>query len=184
MVSAKHSALSVLTLLAAGLLIGEPVAAQWISKDIAQRKQHPGSHWQHQRAARSMQHARDYSHGLYNYVIEAPMVTQEVAQAEAQGIARNLEATQRELATVRQAAPQQDAIQQSLAKVEQHLKAAAEMQKKLQQECQKAEGDQTAVANCCSDLTKELDQAIAEHAALMRKLDRVAVGQGTPPTAR
>jgi|GEM_PF-1400408 len=161
----------------------EPVAAlaQGGSVNPIERRLHPGQgYWGNQRAARSMQHARDYTIGLHDYTIRAERIAPTIAQSEAEGVTRNLQATHQNLAVVREAAPDGQAVRASIGKIEQHLKKAAELHQALHEECHRQEIDREATAECCNDLIKELDLAIAEHGALMRQLERAARNQEAP----
>ncbi len=120
---------------------------------------------------RSIQHARDYTSGLHDYTIRAERIAPAIAQSEAEGVTRNLQATQQNLAVVRETAPDDQAVRDSIGKVEQHLKKAAELHQTLHEQCHRQEIDREATAECCNDLIKELDLAIAEHGALMRSLN-------------
>ena len=178
----KNCMLASLVVLTMGVVAAEPlVALAQRARNPVERRLQPGAgYWENQRAARSMQHARDYSHGLYDYTIRAEQIAPAIAKSEAEGVTRNLQASQQELAAVRKTAPNDPSVGASLDKIEQHLKKVAELQQKLHEECNRQDIDRTATADCCGELTRELDQAIAEHASLMRQLDRAALAPAQP----
>lgn len=181
MFTCKQNCIFLASLLAMAAAV-EPVAvlAQRGVNPI-ERRLHPGQgYWGNQRAARSIQHARDYTSGLHDYTIRAERIAPAIAQSEAEGVTHNLQATQQNLAVVRETAPDDQAVRDSIGKVEQHLKKAAELHQTLHEQCHRQEIDREATAECCNDLIKELDLAIAEHGALMRQLERAARNQESP----
>ncbi len=158
----------------------EPVAllTQRMGINPIERRLRPGDgYWANQRAARNMQHARDYMSGLYDYTVRAERVAPAVAQSEVEAVTRNLQATRQNLTVVRETAPEDQAVKTSIDGIEQHLKRAIELHQTLHEECHRQEIDREATADCCNDLIRELDQAIAEHGALMRQLERAARNQ-------
>jgi hypothetical protein len=173
-VKTRHWMLGSFVALTMVVVAAQPlVAIAQRAANPVERRLRPGTgYWDNQRAARSMQHARDYSHGLYDYMLRSEQVVPPIAKSEAEGVTRNLQASQRELATVRKTAPDNQSVRISLDRIEQHLTKAAELQQTLREECNRQEIDRTATADCCGELARELDQAIAEHASLMRQLDR------------
>jgi hypothetical protein len=178
----KNCVLGCIVALAAVVAAEPLVAIAQRGGSPAERRLRPGAgYWENQRAARSMQHARDYSHGLYDYTVRSEQIAPPIAKAEAEGVARNLQASQRELTAVRQSAPDEQAIRTSLDKIDQHLKKATELHQKLHEECNRQDIDRAATAVCCDELSAELDQAIAEHASLMRRLERTGRSEAGPP---
>ncbi len=156
---------------AVGSRSASPHRVQSRRRSIAARRQHPGKgFWANQRASRSLQHAQTYSCDLYNYSRGATLVVPEVAKTESENIGRNLEAAKREFATVRAALGGNKEALVALDGIGKHLNKAAETQKSLHEECCKDSPDSGVCAGCCSDITKELDKAVAEHDALMRTL--------------
>tara|TARA_R110002124_G_scaffold223994_1_gene389449 strand:- start:32 stop:589 length:558 start_codon:yes stop_codon:yes gene_type:complete len=132
-------------------------------------KPHYGS--SNQRASRSMSHARDYSRDLYYYARDAHIIDPKIAKSESTELGRNIEATKKELATIRKEYAGDKEVLASLKLIEDHLKNATTQHKTLHTECQMDTFDGNAGMKCCSDITKELEKAMAEHAALMRKLE-------------
>lgn len=148
-----------------------PPRVQSRRRSIAARRQHPGKgFWANQRASRSLQHAQTYSRDLYNYSRGATLVVPEVAKAESESIGQILETAKREFATVRAALDGNKEALVALDGIGKHLNKAAETHRSLHEECCKDSPDSHKCAGCCSDITKELDKAVAEHDALMRTL--------------
>lgn len=142
------------------------------SRSTAVRRQHPGQgFWANQRASRNMSHARDYSRGFYNYSRSVQTISPEVAQSEVTQLGRNIEACKNEVATVRKEYEGNKDVADSLAVIDKHLAVATEQQKMLDEECHKDSPDGTVCMHCCNAITKELEKAMAEHAAMMRTLE-------------
>lgn len=123
------------------------------------------------RSSRNMSHARDYSRDLYYYTRDAQTIDPELARSESTELGRNIDATKKELATIRKEYAGDKEVLASLKVIEDHLTNATAQHKTLHTECQMDTIDRTAGMKCCSDITKELEKAMAEHAALMRKLE-------------
>ena len=123
------------------------------------------------RSSRNMSHARDYSRDLYYYTRDAQTIDPELARSESTELGRNIDATKKELATIRKEYAGDKEVLASLKVIEDHLTNATAQHKKLHAECQMDTFGRTAGMKCCSDITKELEKAMAEHAALMRKLE-------------
>lgn len=135
--------------------------------------------WKHQRASRNIRHARDYSQDLYRYSRDAATVEPEVAQSESEQLGRNIHAAQKEITSVRKEHASDKDVLRSLESIEAHLKKAAEHHKSLHAECCKDAVDGSVGMECCHVITQELDRALTEHGALMRKLD-LNSQRGTP----
>jgi hypothetical protein len=127
--------------------------------------------WGQNRSQRSMRHARDYSRDLYSYCREVKKVQPEVVTAESEKIGSNIVASQKELSAVRKAAAGDQATLATLEAIEKQLAKAAEIHKTLHAECGKDQIDSGVCGHCCSEITKELEKAMADHAALMRKIE-------------
>ena len=123
------------------------------------------------RASRNMSHARDYSRDLYYYTRDAQTIDPELVKSESTELGRNIDATKKELAKLRKEYAGEKEVLASLKVIEDHLANAAAQHKTLHAQCQMDTYDETAGMKCCSDITNELEKAIAEHAALMRKLE-------------
>lgn len=123
------------------------------------------------RASRNMSHARDYSRDLYYYTRDAQTIDPELVRSESRELGRNIDATKKELATIRKEYTADKEVLASLKVIEDHLTNAAAQHKTLHAQCQMDTFDGTAGMKCCSDITTELEKAIAEHAALLRKLE-------------
>lgn len=147
------------------------------SRSARDRRQRPGKgFWANQRASRSLRHARDYSRDLYLYSRQAVVVSPTVAKAESENLGRNIDLAKKEVAAIRKEYEGNKEVASALAGIDKHIAKAAETHKSLHEECCKDKPDGHVCASCCSDITKELDKALAEHAALIRKLE------GTPRT--
>ena len=126
--------------------------------------------WGQNRAQRSMRHARDYSRDLHYYSRDVEKVQPNVAKAESDSIGKNIRAAQQELAGVRKQAGDDKDVLASLEAIETHLANAAKVHQTLHKECLKDSVDAGVSMGCCNEITKELEKAMAEHAALLRKL--------------
>jgi hypothetical protein len=127
--------------------------------------------WNQNRAQRSLRHARDYSRDLHYYSRDVEKVQPEVAKSESEQIGKNIETANKDLATVRKSIGDDKEAAASLDIIDKHLAKAAEIHKTLHAECCKDSVDAGVCTECCNDITKELEKAMAEHAALIRKLD-------------
>jgi len=124
--------------------------------------------------SRNLHTARGYASGVYHYpapVIQAqpsmPRNDAVIIGHALSGAQQNLAITKKELANDKDALARIDAL-------EKHLQAAVEKHKLLHAECMKPTADGQMTASCCNDLIRDLDKAIAEHDALVRKI--------SPPT--
>ncbi len=133
--------------------------------------------WSNQRASRKMRHARDYSRGFYRYSRDARTIQPSVAKSESDELGRNIDATRKELATVREEYAADKEVLAGLKVIEDHLAKATAQYKTLHAECQKGTVDGIVGMKCCNVITKELEKAMAEHAAMMRKLE-IKAGSG------
>ncbi len=127
--------------------------------------------WSNQRAARSMRHARDYSRDLYDYSRDARAIQPEVAKSDSANLGRNIESAKNELTHVRKEQAGDKDVLAALAIIEEHLAKATEHHKTLHAACQKDTVDAAVGMECCNVITVELEKALAEHGALMRKLE-------------
>ncbi|MFO0915889.1 MAG: hypothetical protein U0795_23220 [Pirellulales bacterium] len=127
--------------------------------------------WENQRVSRNLRHAREYSQGLYRYQRSVPQVQPEVIRSESVQLGQNIDNARKQVAVLKQGHGDNKDVADSITAIEQHLAAAAEQHKVLHEECQKDKMDVSKGMDCCNMITKELDKAIAEHAALMRKLN-------------
>lgn len=130
--------------------------------------------WSNQRASRNLRHARDYSRDFYQYSRSVRTIQPEIAKSESAELGRNIEAANQELANIVKEYAADKAVQERVKVIEGHLAKAAAQHKMLHAECQKDSVDGTVSMECCSEITKELEKAIAEHAALMRTLETQA----------
>lgn len=133
------------------------------------------------RASRNMSHARDYARDLQNY---SGAITSEptILRSDVEQLGHNIKTAQQQVVTVRKQVADDKEVQTSFDSVEKHLATAAGVHKTLLAECQKDTIDAEACAHCGSEITNELDKALAEHAAIMTKLGiESEVGQTPKP---
>lgn len=172
----KQSVLCIAIATIAGLAIVQDAAAQQRPRSTIDRKLHPGKgFWENQRASRSIQHARDYSRGLYRYSRDTQVVRPEVAKSESEELSRNIGKAGKELTAVGKQYEGDKEVQTALETISRHIAKAAEVHKQLHEECCKDAPDDGVTMHCCSQITKELDKAAAEHAALLRTLGQRAM---------
>ncbi|MBL4884889.1 MAG: hypothetical protein JKY95_10185 [Planctomycetaceae bacterium] len=145
--------------------------AQDRTRSTSNRRLHPGKgYWSNQRASRSIRHAQDYSRDLYHYSRQGKGVTPDVAKSESEGLGKNIESAKKELAALSKQYEGDKEVQTALKEINKHLNDAGATHGNLHGECCKDIPNGDAVMDCCSDITKELDKAAAEHKALLRLL--------------
>jgi hypothetical protein len=133
------------------------------------------------RSQRSMRHARDYSSDLHNYSRQVKKIEPQVAKQESAKLGENIAAAQHDLSAIRKSAADDKAVLAALDVIDNHLARAAETHKMLHAECQKEMVDGKVCTHCCNEITKELEKAMAEHAALLRTLDGQEQHDDHPP---
>lgn len=159
----------------AGLALVQNADAQQRPRSPIERRLHPGrGFWENQRASRSIRHARDYSRDLYRYSRDARVVRPEVAKSESEELGRNIDKAKKGLTAVGKQYVGDKDVQAALETINKHIAKAAEVHKQLHEECCKDAPDGGVTMHCCSQITKELDKAAAEHAALLRTLEQRA----------
>ncbi|MBX3422310.1 MAG: hypothetical protein KF752_12225 [Pirellulaceae bacterium] len=131
-------------------------------------------------SGRQINHARQSSRALYSYTApaaitagvaaNASVVHAEVIRPDVEVIGHNIAAAQAGIKVMKKEFPEED-IQKRISAIEKHLSEAATLQKAAHAECMRESPDGKMVMSCCNDLTKELEKARAEHAALMRHLE-------------
>lgn len=165
------------------LVVVSTVILSDASLALAQRKWRPNMYdrWGQNRAQRSLRHARDYARDLHYYSRDVETVQPNVAKAESENIGKNIEAAQQELAAARKQAGDDKETVAALEAIETHLANAAKVHQMLHKECLNDSVDAGVSMECCNEITKELEKAMAEHAALLRRLDPRAE-KGTAPT--
>ena len=120
--------------------------------------------------SRNLHTARGYASGVYSYPAPVMQSQPSIPRNDAVIIGHALTGAQQSLAiTKQQLANDKDALARIDA-LEKHLAAAVEKHKQLHAECMKPSADGQMTASCCNDLIKDLDKAIAEHDALVRKV--------------
>jgi hypothetical protein len=157
----------------AAMVVGLVPSTTWAQRDAGAkaRGEFGKGFWSNQRASRNMGHARDYSRGFYRYSRDAHTIQPEVAKTESAELGRNIDAAKKELATVREEYAADKEVLASLKVIEDHLAKVAAQHATLHAACQQDTVDRTVGMECCNVITKELEKAMAEHAALMRKLE-------------
>ena len=161
----KLAALTVVVVLAAQSLVGGEAAAQ-PSLGLPKGRPYYGS--SHQRASRSMRHARDYSRDIYRYSRDARQIDPAIAKSESEELGRNIAQAQKELTTAKSEAGKDNETLAALKSIEQYLAAAAAQHAMLHDECCKDAVDGSVCMKHCNQILLELDKAQAEHDALMR----------------
>jgi hypothetical protein len=125
-------------------------------------------------ASRSLYHARDYANDYRSYVQQVSQSKQpvdpEVAKEHADGLAHNIAKLQTHLVSMRKHAAGDKETLASLDAIDKHVQDAAKQQAAMSEMCAKPEVDAKGSMKCCDDASKSLDQAIAEHDKLMKKL--------------
>ena len=127
-------------------------------------------YWSGRSAQLRMRHARDYAGGAFDYTARAPRVQRPVVRTEAAEVDRNIQAARERLKKLRAEIGESEELLAALARVEKHLAAAMEHHEALCTQCDAADATDEDLMHCCNDVITELDLALAEHAALMRKL--------------
>lgn len=167
----SHRTLAGICFALVAMLIVADASTAWGQRprSAIERRLHPGrGFWANQRAYRNMRHARDYSQSIYTYSRDAATIEPEVAKSESERLGQDIAGAEKELAIARKEAGQDKETLAALGVVEKHLAKAAEMHKALHEECCKDDVDGGVCAKHCSEITKELEKALAEQAALIR----------------
>lgn len=151
--------------LAAALLLTSPASAQhdatW--KALGQK----GAN--HQAFSRRIQHAADYSRDLHAYVHPPGKPAAAPVKEVVSELGRNLEAAKKHLADMKREWADDKNTLAAIAKIEQRLDNAFALHKEAHACCVE-DFDEAKALKCCGDLTKELDQIIADHNHLMKSL--------------
>jgi hypothetical protein len=125
-------------------------------------------------ASRSLYHARDYGYEYRAYVTQVSTNNQtvdaEIAKEHAQGLGHNIALLEKHLASMRKHAAGDKETLASLDTIEKHVKAASASQAKLAGVVAKSPVDIPASTKFNEEAVKELDEAITEHDALMKKV--------------
>lgn len=172
----KSSVKLCMLFLTAIVILAPAVAVAQRPRTGVERRQQPGKgFWANQRAARSVQHSRDYAHGIYQYSKAVRTIQPSVAKAESEALGRNIAKAQQELTVVRQEVGSDPAAAASLKAIDNHLSAAAKQHEMLHMECCKDAVDGMACLKHCSQILLELDKAKSEHDAMMRSTEVKAI---------
>lgn len=94
-----------------------------------------------------------------------------MTKSESEELGEKLEATNKALTAVSKKVGDDKDAQPALETIEGHLNKAMAKHKELHTECCKENVDGTVCTMCTSKITKELEKAMAEHAALQRYLE-------------
>lgn len=138
--------------------------------------------WNNQSAQRRMRHARDYGRGLFDYSWRARSVNPQYATSEAAEVERNVQEARKNLKDVRKENSDDKQVVASLESIEKHLAAALKHHGEFCAACATEEGEDAKMMSCCNEMLTELDKAIAEHEALMRRLaTTAATGETAAP---
>ena len=125
-------------------------------------------------ASRSLYHARDYGYEYRAYVKQVSQdngtVDAEIAKEHAQGLGHNIALLEKHLASMRKHAEGDKETLASLDTIEKHVKSASAAQGKLAAVAAKSPVDVPASTKLNEEAVKELDEAINEHDALMKKI--------------
>jgi hypothetical protein len=140
--------------------------------------------WASRRSDRSMRYARDYSRELYLYSRDAQEIEPQVAKSESGGLEQNIQSAKQDLDVVRKSVAKHADLLAAVAAVEKHLAAAMEVHKALHKECSQQHVNGPACMARCSEITKELERALAEHGALMRQMEMKAAASAGPEPPR
>lgn len=160
--------------LACVLAIPTSAHAQNVRSSVDRHTHPEGGFFENQRTSRTINHAQDYSNQMYQYSRSVPTVMPQVMKSESQMLGQNIVYAQQQCATIQHQVKAVPANVESVKLISQHLAKAAELHKELDMECCKATVDGKATAKCCSNITKELEKAAAEHSALSRQMDQEA----------
>lgn len=151
--------------LAAALLLTSPASAQhdatW--KALGMK----GAN--HQGFSRRMQHAADYSRDLHAYVHPPGKPAAASVKVVVDELGRNLEAAKKHLADMKKDYADDKTTTAAIEKLGNRLDNAFALHKEAHACCIE-NFDEAKALKCCGDLTKELDQIIADHNHLMKSL--------------
>lgn len=128
--------------------------------------------------SRNLHTARGYAHGVYAYPAPLMQSQPSMPRNDAVIIGHALTGAQQNLAVTKQQLVNDKDAMARIDALEKHLLAAVEKHKQLHAECMKPTADGQMTASCCNDLIKDLDKAIAEHDALVRKVSPPAAETG------
>jgi hypothetical protein len=123
-------------------------------------------------ASRSMQNARAYYQDYRAYVQSVPAqnINPEVAKHVSDGIGDYIEKSQKHMAWMRKQAAGDKETLASIDSIDKHLADAAKSHKDLHGMCLKETVDAAGTMACCQTIDKSLEQSIAEHDKLMKRL--------------
>lgn len=147
----------------AALLVGQVVVAQELS-NRADRKI-TGDYFRPHTASSYQRSAISHAESLNYYGQRYSQIPKETVKEHAGEIKRNLEAAKKEYAKLGNEAKGNKAVEQHLAKINEHHAKAAEMANKLES-CETG----AECAGCCGDIEKELKAAEAENEKLKKTL--------------
>lgn len=150
------------------------VASAQKIRSTAERRQHPGKgFWANQRASRNIQHARDYSRSIGQYVTEAESISPTVAKAESEALGSRIEAIQNELVIVRKENADSPEVLEQVKGIETTLNRAAETCAMLHAECCKDTINGQVCGDMAGKITATLDQVAKQHGKLKKSMGHV-----------
>jgi hypothetical protein len=123
----------------------------------------------HQGFSRRIQHAADYSRDLHTYVHPPGKPPAAAVKTVVDELGRNLEAAKKHLAEMKKDYADDKTTLAAVDKLGQRLDKAFALHKEAHACCVE-NFDEAKALKCCGDLTKELDQIIADHNHLMKSL--------------
>jgi hypothetical protein len=123
----------------------------------------------HQGFSRRIQHAANYARDLHTYVHPPGKPAAAAVKEVVSELGSNLEAAKKHLATMKKEAGDDKATLAAIEKIEKRLTTAFAHHKEAHACCVE-NFDEAKALKCCGDLTKELDEIVKEHNALMKSL--------------
>ncbi len=159
----------VLALVLGAVLIAKPALAQ---PKYLLPKTDPRKYGGYSPHASSMygRHARDHARTLYHYGRRWQSVPKERIEEHVAGVRSNLDAANKEMATLKAAKPDDKDVQTQVATIEGHFAKCDEMCKMMQETAASDKPDMDKMCDCCATMCRELDAANAQHDKLMKKL--------------
>jgi len=132
------------------------------------------SGYSHQGGYRSLWHARDYAGDYRSYSTDAHRenrrVTPEEAQESAEGLGANIKKAQKHFGQARKHAGGDKETIAALDKIDALLATALKSHAEMAEMCKHDEIDTKGTMKCCTDAEAALEQAIAEHEKLIKRL--------------
>lgn len=169
---------------ALALVANLEIFAQKRARPTAERRLHPGrGFWANKAASRRIDHALDYSRGLYEYAQQAQTIDPAEARVQAEELSRNLDAAKKRLDEARKEAEAEKDSETvvDIDSINKHVFAASKQHEKCMAECKKKEVNGESVMHCCQTITSSLGDAKKEHSRVMKRL-HPGTGAAKPKT--